>query len=232
MILTRRSFVTCSLAASALPAPAQDAPLVFAAASLKGVLDRVAVEVAPLRLSYGGSGAMARQIIAGAPAYIYLSANPVWTEAVADKLPLLERHDLLGNDLVLVGSAREATDANYREAPIAMGFLSSVPAGQYGKAVFEALGVWDQLRPNVIEVESVSAALAMVARGAVPFGVVYATDALAEPRVRVLERFPGHLHPEIRYPMALLQERGRAGFEALKSEAAQAIYRDAGFAVL
>lgn len=218
-----------------MPARAADAPLVFAAASLKLVLDRISAEVTPLRLSYGGSGALARQIIAGAPADLFLSANPVWTDAVAQAGLVLERRELLGNRLVLVGPAGAVPVelAGWQpEAAVAMGFLRSVPAGQYGQAAFKALGIWEAVAPNVIEVESVSAALNLVARGAVPFGVVYETDAIAEPRVSMLARFAPELHPEIRYPLALLRDTARPQVDALSGEGARAIYRDAGFALL
>ncbi|MEM7471975.1 MAG: molybdate ABC transporter substrate-binding protein [Pseudomonadota bacterium] len=233
--MTRRTFALSSIAVCTAPVWAQSPALVFAAASLKGVLDEVSQAVTPLRVSYGGSGALARQIIAGAPADLFLSANPVWMDAVENALPIPARRDLLGNDLVLVGASGApsvALDGWQPGGGLAMGFTRSVPAGQYGKAAFEALGIWDAVRPHVVEVESVSAALALVARGAVPFGVVYATDALAEPRVDVLARFSPSWHSEIRYPLALLHEPSRPVFDALTGSAAKSIFRDAGFTLL
>lgn len=223
------------LAALASRARADGPPLVFAAASLKAVLDRVSAEVIPMRLAYGGSGAMARQIIQGAPADLFMPANPVWMEAVALRRAPLARRALLGNTLVMVArtdiTARPIAEWQ-EEDRLAMGFVEAVPAGQYGKAALQAQGLWQRAARHVVETDSVTAALALVTSAAVPYAIVYTTDALAEPRVKVIEHFSSDLHPPITYPLALVSEQGRAGFEALSGPKAGAIFRDAGFKVL
>ncbi len=232
---TRRNILASALAALALPGHASGAPLVFAAASLKAVLDRISAEVTPMRLSYGGSGAMARQIMLGAPADLFLSANPVWMDPLAADRPPLARKALLGNRLVMVsqaGAPDKALTGWQRGDRLAMGFTGAVPAGQYGKAALQALGIWDQLAADVVETDSVSGALTLVAQGAVPFGVVYATDAMAEPRVSVVAAFDPVLHDPITYPVALLSEAGRQAYNALTGPHAAAIFAQAGFKVL
>lgn len=227
--------IALGAAACAAPALAGAAPVVFAAASLKEVLDRVSDTILPMRLSYGGSAALARQVMQGAPADVFLSANPEWMDAVALRAIAGTRRDLLGNALVVVG-APDAAPFDLTDWPaegrIAMGFVEAVPAGQYGMAALKSAGVWNDLRPRVVETDSVRAALALVARGELPFGIVYATDAAATPAVKVLHRFAPDLHPPIRYPIALFDEAGRGAYAALTSPAAAAIFAGAGFEVL
>lgn len=224
-------------AALASSAQARSAPIVFAAASLKTVLDRVHAEVTPLRPSYGGSGALARQILRGAPGDIFVSAHPVWMDVV-EEAGLLQpgtRADLLGNDLVLVGGPKDDPLDMTQTPPkgrIAMGYVNAVPAGQYGKAAFEALGLWDNVQPQVVETDSVRAALVLAARREVPYAVTYATDAQAEPRVKILYRFAPDMHPPIRYPIGLIAPEARAAYDALRGPRAAAIFEDAGFTVL
>lgn len=204
------------------PAARAEAPLtVFAAASLKESLDEAArtFEAAtgqPVRVSYAASSALARQIERGAPADVFLSADLDWMDELQDKglVDASTRSGLLGNTLVLVAPAgSRAEPLSLRPgldlAPllgargrIALGMVDSVPAGKYARAGFESLGLWDALAPRVAGVESVRAALMLVARGETPLGVVYGSDARAEPRVRVLATFPAGSHPEIVYPVA------------------------------
>lgn len=236
-MLTRRHMMALGAAALATPVFARPFPITHAAASLKTVLDQVDKEIAPLWPSYGGSGALARQILRGAPADIFVSANPVWMDVVeeAGRLVPGSRADLLGNQLVLVGGAGAEPVALSEAAPrgrIAMGYVNAVPAGQYGKAALVAMGLWDQMRAQIVETDSVRAALVLAARGEVPYAVTYLTDAIAEPRVGVLHRFDPDLHPPIRYPIGLLSEGARPAYDALRGPDAAAIYVRAGFEVL
>lgn len=226
--------LSLTAAACATPSLASDPPIVFAAASLKSVLDEISEQIVPMRLSYGGSGALARQIQRGAPADVFLSANPVWMGAVAAQVRPDATYALLTNDLVVVASVDAPLWDLSRlpEGRIAMGFVDAVPAGQYGKAAFEALGLWNALRPLVVETENVRAALALAARGEVAFAVTYLTDALAEPRVKLAYRFAPELHPPVLYPVAALSARGVAVVDALRGQRAAALFRDAGFGVL
>ena len=207
----RRLFLAVLLAASALatalPAFAAE-PIVFAAASLKNALDDVAAAYTArtgkrVAISYAGTSTLVRQIEQGAPADIFLSADMAWMDyAVEHKLVQPEtRRTLLGNAIVLV--VPKDSTASIAIAPgmdlagllgpdgrLAMANVESVPAGRYGKEALQSLGVWDSVAPRVVQSENVRLALAFVARGEAPAGIVYATDAAAEPAVKVIGTFP------------------------------------------
>lgn len=223
---------------------------VFAAASLKDALDEVAsgFEAATdhdIAISYAGSGLLARQIIAGAPADIYISANQDWMDEVeaAGLIADGTRRDLLGNELVLIAhepppepleiTADLDLPALLGDGKLAMALTEAVPAGQYGKAALDHFGLWDEVAPMVAEGDNVRAALAFVATGEAAFGIVYATDAKAEPRVSIAATFPAESHDPITYPAALLSgaadDADRAFFEALNGAEARAIFADHGF---
>jgi molybdate transport system substrate-binding protein len=155
------------------------------------------------------------------------------------------RVDLLGNRLALIVPA--ASKSTLRIAPnfalaaalgadrLAMANPDSVPAGKYGKTALTALGVWANVETRVARTENVRAALTLVARGEAPYGIVYATDALAESRVRVLDIFPANTHPPIVYPMTVIAttrspEAARALVAYLASPAARATWQRYGFA--
>ena len=234
----------------ALPAQAERVT-VFAAASLKTALDEIAANWQAttgdeIAVSYGGSALMARQIIAGAPADIFISAAPDWMDAVeaAGRLAPGTRVDLLGNDLVLIGPAG-AADVNLGRdldlarllsgGRLAMGQRGSVPAGQYGMEALQTLGLWTAVEGQLAETENVRAALALVANGEAPFGVTYASDAVAEPRVRVVAVFPEGSHRPITYPAALTAEptdAAAAFLAALRGDEATEVFERNGFKVL
>jgi molybdate transport system substrate-binding protein len=195
---------------------------VFAAASLKEALDAQAraFESASghqVAVSYAGSNALARQVEAGAPAELFLSADLEWMDYVESRGLIVagSRANLLRNALVLIAPAKSATSlrigpgfalaAAIGDGKLAMANPDAVPAGKYGKASLTALGVWDAVEPKVARAESVRAALALVARGEAPFGIVYRTDALAEKEVRIVDTFPAATHPPIVYPIVVLK---------------------------
>lgn len=226
------------------PARAAEAVTVFAAASLRGALDAVADAWRAkggheARLVYAGSSALARQIEDGAPADLFISANPQWMDFLAERGRLApgSRTDLLGNRLVLVADRPGAVDlGSLPEAVggerIAMGIVDAVPAGIYGKAALVSLGAWPALAGQVVQAENVRAALALVDRGEAPFGIVYATDAALAPDVFVVAEFPEESHPPIVYPAAVLADAGPAARELLaflRSPTAQAIFEAHGF---
>jgi len=234
---------TVLLLVLALPAAAAEVTL-FAAASLKTALDRLApaAKIATgheLRLVLAGSSALARQIQKGAPADLFVSANEDWMDLLeADGLLARgTRRDLLTNTLVLVGTdpvpvALADLPRALGGARLAMALVDAVPAGIYGKAALASLGLWDSLSPRVAQADNVRGALALVAAGEAPLGVVYATDALAEPRVTVLARFPEGTHPPIRYPVAAIAPVSPAAQEVLDwlgSPEARAIFAENGF---
>jgi molybdate transport system substrate-binding protein len=197
-------------------AAAQDRVLVFAAASLKNALDEVAAQ-SPVKtaISYAASSALARQIESGAPAQVFLSADLDWMDYLEQRKLIRTdtRRNLLGNKLVLVAPSTSKAQATITagfplarllgDGRLALGDPQHVPAGKYARAALEKLGVWDSVSSKLAPAENVRAALAFVARGETPLGIVYATDSAAEPKVRVVAAFPDGLHPPIIYPAAL-----------------------------
>ena len=235
----------------ALPASAEQVN-VFAAASMKTALDEVAAHFTETTgnevvISYAGSNALAKQIIDGAPADIYISANTAWMDEVEGAGMIAEdaRRDILGNTLVLIAHDDIApieigpeTDLQgmIGDGKLAMALVDSVPAGQYGKAALESLGLWASVEGSVAQADNVRAALALVALNEAPYGIVYATDAAAEDRVHVAGTFPADSYPTVTYPTALLtgaaDQADRDFFAALSDEAADAIFAENGFKVL
>jgi molybdate transport system substrate-binding protein len=223
---TRRSLLLCILGLlvallTTVAAHAADVT-VFAAASLKNALDDAAriYEAKAgdkITISYAASSALAKQIEAGAPADIFFSADLDWMDYLQEKklIGAGSRHALLGNTLVLI-APKESTasltiEKNFPllqalgpDGKLVMAQVNSVPAGKYGKAALTYLGVWDAVAPRVAQAENVRAALAFVAKGEAPLGIVYATDAKSESAVRVLGTFPADSHPKVVYPVALL----------------------------
>lgn len=225
---------------------------VFAAASLQGALEPVAEAFERqtgdrVRLTYAGSSLLARQIIAGAPADIFLSASPEWMDAAAAAGVIQpgSRHDLLGNELVLIAPdptpvALTAEAMTARLGPdggrLAIALTDAVPAGRYGRQALEHLGLWDAVVPRLAQTDDVRGALALVAAGEAHLGVVYATDAAAEPRVHVVARFPAGSHDPIIYPVALTtaaEDPADSRFlDALRAPEARAVFAGQGFTVL
>jgi len=239
------------VAALALAASAANAQVVFAAASLKNALDEVVFlypgegNTRPV-VSYGSSSSLAKQIENGAPADLFISADLDWMDYVEKKGLLAPgtRRNLLGNQLVLI--APRSRPVKLQPAPgfpiaaylknerIALAEPGSVPAGKYAKAAFEKLGVWEQISGKVAAAENVRAALLLVARAEAPLGVVYQTDANAEPDVMVAGVFPADTHAPIVYPAAMLKgAKPGAGalLEFLAGAQARRIFEKHGFSV-
>ena len=217
----------------------QPSVTVFAAASLRGALDEVARGYdGDVALSFGGSGTMARQIDAGAPADVVLLAAPVWMTWLRDRGAIEADAvvDLLGNSLVLIAPADNniAPDpadlaGALGDARLAMGQRDAVPAGIYAREWLEVTGQWEAIAPHLAETDNVRSALALVARAETPLGVVYRTDALAEPQVRILYDIPQGTHSPITYPAAALTDIGAAFLAHLQSDAARAVFARHGF---
>ena len=236
------------LAAVALGARAEDRLLVFAAASLKNALDEATSVYAggKVVVSYGASSTLAKQIENGAPADVFISADLDWMDYVEKKGRLAPgtRRILLGNRLVLIAPAtrpiglQPATGFPLGKAlgsgRLALADPGSVPAGRYAKAALEKLGVWNEVAGRIAAAENVRAALAFVARGEAPLGIVYQTDAMEEPRVVVAGRFPEGTHPPIVYPAAVLKSArpgARRFLDFLAGPQARAIFEKHGFAL-
>jgi molybdate transport system substrate-binding protein len=216
----RIPFALLLSACLALPAWGQGPVVVFAAASLRNALDEAlkGYERPKPVVSYAGSSSLARQIERGAPAAIFISADRDWMDYLERHARLVAgtRSDLLGNRLVLIAPASSGLQARIergmplarwlgKDGRLAMGDPGHVPAGKYAKAALESLGVWSSVRGRIAATENVRVALALVARGEAPLGIVYATDAREEPKVRVVGSFDPSLHPPIVYPVALLR---------------------------
>ena len=253
-----RSVLICLLAAlGSVSTPVRGAErqslLVFAAASLTDSLQRVSDAYTrstgvPVKLSFAASSALAKQIESGAQVDIFISADEEWMDYLEARSLIRpgSRSDLLGNRLALIAprdsvAAIELTAgapiaaALGRRGRLAVGDPDSVPAGRYARAALQTLGVWDALGPRLARAENVRVALSYVSRGEAPLGIVYATDAAIEPRVRIVDTFPERTHPPITYPVALVASAGRSAadyLEFLRSAAAAEVFTDAGFAVL
>lgn len=235
-------------------APAQSGPtVVFAAASLKTALDAaVAAWIAgtgqPVTVSYAAASTLAKQIELGAPADLFLSADLDWMNYLQTRSLIRPetRRNLFGNALVLIAPAGVSVafrigsgadlGAALGDGRLAVGEVTSVPAGKYGKAALTTLGLWEGVKDKLAAAESVRTALALVARGEAPLGIVYATDARAEPKVVVVDKFPATSHPPIVYPVAILAssaQPGAAGFlDYLSSPPAAALFAAQGFTIL
>ena len=261
--MLRRTFAARIAAAGALlwsatslptVAAAQSAgPVVFAAASLKNAMDDIAAswvkdgKAAP-RVSLAASNTLAKQIEQGAPADLFFSADLDWMDYAEGKSLIRPgtRVNLLANAIVVV--APKDSTASVAMGPsldltaalaggrLAMGNVDAVPAGKYGKAALEKLGAWAGVKDHIAQAESVRAALLLVSRGEAPLGIVYATDAAAEPAVRVVATFPADSHPPIVYPVALTKESANpdaAAFLAfLRGPTAKTAFERQGFTIL
>jgi molybdate transport system substrate-binding protein len=238
--------------ASALPAAAADL-VVFAAASMKGSLDKVATafektQGTKVTISYAASSQLAKQIEAAAPADVFISADTKWMGYLVEKgaVEKSATFNLLGNSLVLVAakdttlSLKIARDfplaATLGDGRIAMGEPKSVPAGKYGKEALEYYGVWKAVEPKVAGADNVRAALKLVASGEAPLGIVYLTDAMADPEVKVVDTFGEESHSPIVYPIAALKSSANPATSAfmtfIRGPEATAIFKEAGFTTL
>jgi molybdate transport system substrate-binding protein len=226
---------------------------VFTAASLKNALDevndafmqRTGIKVST---SYAASSALMKQIENGAPADVFVSADRDWMDYGAHRKLINPetRVDLLGNSLVLIAPRQSrigevtiepgfdlaALAANGR---IVTGDVRAVPVGKYAKAALEKLGAWERAQPKFAMTENVRVALTLVARGEAVLGIVYATDAAAEPKVKIVGTFPADSHPAIIYPAALTSVAGPAALPYvafLRSSEAKPIFERYGFSFL
>jgi molybdate transport system substrate-binding protein len=263
MAMLRRRSIKLAIAAfsaawlglSAVPAPASaaDKIVVFAAASMKNALDNVDTAFTKetgkdVSVSYAASGPLAKQIENGAPADVFISADTDWMDYIAKKKLIKDdtRVNLLGNAIVLVAPKDKAKTVEVKQGMdlagllgdgrLALGQPESVPAGKYGKAALEKLGIWSSVEKKVAGAESVRAALALVSRGEAPYGIVYQTDVSADPGVAVVGTFPEDSHPPIIYPIAITASSTnpdvKAYFDYLKSAKAVPFFEHEGFTVL
>jgi molybdate transport system substrate-binding protein len=245
--------VGIALDAGVLSAAEHDRPLiVFAAASLTEAVTDVSAAFTqetriPVKTSFAASSLLARQIEAGAPATVFFSADEQWMDYLASRGLLApgSRKDVLGNQLVLVAPADSTATVKITSGPalvrglggarIATGDPDSVPVGKYAKAALIKLGVWEQLEKQLVRAEDVRSALAFVARGDAPFGIVYLTDAKIEKRVKLLDVFPQDTYPPIRYPLAMTAGAGADAsrfVEFVTGKRAAVIFQKYGFELI
>jgi molybdate transport system substrate-binding protein len=225
---------------------------VFAAASLTDVLERLGDEYTRstgtrIRFSFAASSVLARQIEAGAGADLYFAADPQWMDYLEQRgrIKASTRQDLLGNRLALIAPAQSSVRLEI--APgfalaraldgrrLATGDPDNVPLGRYAKIALTSLGVWNDVADRLVRAEDARHALMLVARGEVPLGIVYATDARVVDDVRVVGLFPAASHPPITYPVALVAGAGAdaSGFlEFVRGPAGRTAFEQSGFTVL
>ncbi len=248
-----RTVAVLSLGVAIPVTAAADEITVFAAASMANAMADIetsfeATTGHELVVSLAGSSALARQIQQGAPADIFISANPEWMD-ILEADGLLEdgtRFDLLTNAIVLIAAGSDATPVDIGaeldlagllgEGCLAMALVDAVPAGIYGKASLQTLGLWGSVEAQVAQADNVRAALAFVATGEAPYGIVYATDAVAQTDVTVVGAFPADSHPPIVYPAADLAYRdvpAEAEFlDYLRGPEARAAFERQGFVMV
>jgi molybdate transport system substrate-binding protein len=223
--------------------------LVFAAASLTDVMDEIGAAYVqqtrqPVKFSYAASSALARQLEAGARADVFVSADLEWMD-YAQARNLIERRtrrNLLGNRLVLVAPADSRIDlqiapgfalaAALGRGRLATGDPETVPVGKYARSALTSLGVWNEVADRLVRSDNVRSALAFIARGETPLGIVYETDARAEKRVRIVGFFPADSHPPIVYPVAVTAQArpaARQFVEFLQGAAARSAFEKYGF---
>lgn len=240
------------LACSSISAQAKDVT-VFAAASLKNALDEAAADWKretgkATVISYAASNALAKQIEAGAPADIFFSADLDWMDYAASKNLIRPetRTNLLGNSLVLIAPKDASVQVSLQagldltsalgNGRLAMGQVEAVPAGKYGKAALEKLGLWEGVKDKIAQTENVRAALLLVSRGEAPLGIVYKTDAVSDPNVKIVATFPENTHPPIVYPVALTKDSGNPDamsfLSYLRSAQAKPFFEKQGFTVI
>ena len=236
------------------PAHGQDTQkvTVFAAASTTNAVTEICnlfieKKMGQVTPCFASSSTLAKQIDHGAPADVYLSANPKWMNFL-EKKSLIEpgtRFDLLGNRIVLVAPLGNKIKTSIGpgfdlaglvgDGKLAMGDPDHVPAGIYGKQALESLGAWASVAPKVARSKDVRAALVLVERGEVPLGIVYATDAAISKKVKVVAMFPVDSHPSITYPVALVAGKASTGaqtfIEFLKTQDAREIFEKYGFSL-
>ena len=241
------------LLASAMAMDKPTARKVFAAASMKNTVDDINAEYTKrtgvkVSASYAASSALAKQMENGAPADVFASADVEWMDYVVGKKLIRDdtRTNLLGNRLVLI-APKDSKIGNVTigqgfdlaklagDGRIATGDVRAVPVGKYAKAALEKLGSWQAAEPKFAMADNVRAALMRVGRGEAPLGIVYLTDANAEPGVAVIATFPASSHRAIVYPAAITATSSHGGaqryLDFLRGPAA-AIFRHNGFVVL
>jgi molybdate transport system substrate-binding protein len=244
----------CMVALTPVGAVHADTPkkpelLVFAAASLGDVLEELSqgwqkTSGVTVKLSFAASSVLARQIEAGGKADVFVSADQEWMDYLQSRgvIESASRRDLVGNRLVLIAPADSRIQLRIsRGFPLAKalgggrlatGDPDTVPAGRYARSALTTLGVWGEVQARLVRADNVRSAMMFVARGEVPLGIVYATDALLDSKVRIVDTFPADTHTPIIYPAAVVNgahNEARSFVEFLAGDGARATWKKYGF---
>lgn len=223
--------------------------VVFAAASMTNAIDKVREQFSrqsgvEVQTSYASSAQLAQQIIHGADADIFISADVKWADALAKRKLVAHRRDVLGNSLVVVAPSDSKLDLTKPDdlllqavEHIAIGEPASAPAGKYAKQALEKLELWNKLKEKIVPAQDVRQALTYVETGAAEAGIVYATDAAISRKVKVVASIPEKLTEPIRYPFVLIRQESekpeaRSFFEFLSSAEAEKVFKQCGFTIL
>jgi molybdate transport system substrate-binding protein len=231
-------------------APRKPEILVFAAASLTNVLGELSTDWqkksdVPVKLSFAASSVLARQIEAGGKADVFISADQEWMDYLQSRGLIEEatRRNLVANRLVLIAPADSKIELKI--APgfplvaaldgrrLATGDPDTVPVGRYARSALTSLGLWEAIQDRLVRADNVRSAMMFVARGEVPLGIVYTTDALVDPKVRIVDAFPANTHAPIDYPVAMVNgahAQARHFIEFLASRGAREAWKKYGFA--
>ena len=233
-------------------AAAPDSVTVFAAASLTDVLQELGADYTKdkgtkVQYSFAATSTLARQVESGAHADVFFSADQEWMDYL-DQRALIQkatRRNMLGNRLALVAPVASTLQLQIRPnfpllaalsgGRLATGDPDSVPVGRYARSALTSLGVWNDVAERLVRADNVRTALAFVARGEAPLGIVYETDARIDKRVRIVDLFPENSHLPISYPIALTSTANAAAasfVEFLRGPAGTAVFEKYGFIVL
>ena len=253
-ITMKKTYQYCAVLATSLfihtHAFAGNTITVYAAASLTNAVNELETlyeqkNKTEVKTSYAGSSTLAKQIEAGAPADVFMSADVQWMDYLQNKQLVVptDRINLLGNRLVVITPKdrpiklkmdKSVDPTKAIQGKLCTGDTKSVPVGKYAKQALTSLGWWEKLEPRLVETEDVRAALNFVARGECQVGIVYATDAAISKDVVVAGIFPENTHPPIIYPVGLIKknEDSVKFYKFLQSGQAKAVYKKYGFSVL
>ncbi|MFN0262507.1 molybdate ABC transporter substrate-binding protein [Tepidamorphus sp. 3E244] len=247
-----RSVLVAIAVLASIPGARAEPLTVLAAASMRDAMNEIGTAFTAetgrdVRFSFAASSALARQIAAGAPADIYVSASSGWMDYLEteNRIAAGTRRTIAGNRLVIIapsgalrgqisGAAPDFDALLGERGRLAIGDPDHVPAGIYARQALEAWGVWDAVEPRLARADDVRAAVTLVARGETPLGISYATDAALLEQVSVVAVIPDNLHDAIVYPAGVVaghEEAGQPFMNFLGSEAAQAILQRFGFSV-
>jgi molybdate transport system substrate-binding protein len=253
-ITMKKTYQYCAVLATSLfiqtHAFAGNTITVYAAASLTNAVNELETlyeqrNKTEVKTSYAGSSTLAKQIEAGAPTDVFMSADVQWMDYLQNKQLVVpaDRINLLGNRLVVITPKdrpiklkmdKSVDPTNAIQGKLCTGDTKSVPVGKYAKQALTSLGWWEKLEPRLVETEDVRAALNFVARGECQVGIVYATDAAISKDVVVAGIFPENTHPPIIYPVGLIKKNADSVkfYKFLQSGQAKAVYKKYGFSVL